>query len=443
MSTHQIAHLAPFLTLLLVTAGTLQAQDRRTQVFNDREKFLDSQHWIYNDLEAGIREAKRQDRPLLVVFRCIPCEACHEFDEQVAERDPIVRSVMAQYVCVRIPMANAMDLTQFQFDFDQSFAAFLMHHDGTLLGRFGTRSGRDNEQEDISLDGLRKALEAGLAFYAQYDKVKPSLAGKQVKQTRYERPQDYPSLAGRYQDTLDYEGQVVQSCLHCHQIGEAQRLVFRNQRQAIPADVLYPYPHPKVLGLTMDPAEMATVSEVAEGSVANKAGIQTGDRIASLEGQPVLSIADVQWVLHHAPSSGELQASIERGGERRDISLQLAAGWRKGDISWRSTTWDLRKMALGGLSLEDLPSERRGELGLDDDKLALHVWHLGMYNDHAAALRAGFRKGDILVGFDGRGDRMTESQLIEHSINNHFAGERVPVTVLRDGNKIDLVLPIQ
>ncbi len=54
------------------------------------------------------------------------------------ERDPQVRKLMADYVCLRIVHANGMDLSLFQFDYDQSFAAFLMNADNTIYGRFGT-----------------------------------------------------------------------------------------------------------------------------------------------------------------------------------------------------------------------------------------------------------------------------------------------------------------
>ena len=29
-------------------------------------------HWIYNDLDAGIARAKSENKPLFVVFRCVP-----------------------------------------------------------------------------------------------------------------------------------------------------------------------------------------------------------------------------------------------------------------------------------------------------------------------------------------------------------------------------------
>src|SRR4051812_33813523 len=200
--------------LLLLAPTQLQAQDRDTKVRNDRTTFEASRDWIYNDLEEGLRVAGASGKPLFVAFRCIPCQACQEFDDDVARRDPIIRDLLDEFVCVRIVQANTIDLTHFQHDFDQSFAAYLMNPDLTIYARYGTRSERP-EWEDISLEGLRKAMEAALRLHRNYEHVQSTLAGKQVKPTRYKTPRDYPGLAGKYGTTLDYEGQVARSCMHC------------------------------------------------------------------------------------------------------------------------------------------------------------------------------------------------------------------------------------
>ena len=121
-------------------------------------------------------------------------------------------------------------------------------------------------------------MEAALRMHRDYGAVKPSLAGKQVRQARYKTPRDYPSLSGKYGETIDYEGKTAKSCMHCHQIREAERLVYRTAREPIPDEVLFPYPDPAVLGLKMDPKAMATVERVAPGSIAERAGLRAGRR---------------------------------------------------------------------------------------------------------------------------------------------------------------------
>jgi serine protease Do len=195
----------------------------------------------------------------------------------------------------------------------------------------------------------------------------------------------------------------------------------------------------------LDPKEKATLLMVEKDSVADKASFQKGDEIIRLEGQPILSIADVQWVLHQAASQGaSLKGLVQRGGRKVEITLALADGWRRrGDISWRSSTWGLRRMGAGGLVLENLPLEDRKDAGLSETEMALRVRYVGEFGPHATAMKAGFQKGDILVSFDGRSEFQRETDLLAYAVTKRKPGDRVAVTVLRYGSKIDLLLPQQ
>lgn len=351
---------------------------------------------------------------------------------------------MDQFVCVRLVQANTLDLAQFQFDFDLTFAAFFMNPDGTLYGRFGSRSDRKDAMKDMSMDGFRKALAAGLELHKRFPADKSALAGKRGAAPRFKTPIEYPFLQGKYKQTLDYEGQVVQSCVHCHQVRDAEFRLYRSERKPIPDEVLYAWPIPGVVGLELDPKEKSTVARVTGGSAAEKAGFKAGDEILTLEGQPLLSVADVQWVLHNAPNHGTLQAQVERAGQKIGLSLALAEGWRKkADISWRATSWDLRRMAAGGLLLRELSVEDRRKSNLAEGQFGLVAEHVGEYGEHAAAKRAGFLKGDILVEVDGQSGRMSESQLFGYLVQKRMAGTRIPVTVLRNRERVNLELPMQ
>ena len=61
-------------SLLLISTLTLTtaAQDRDTKVRNDRKAVADDESWVYNDLARGVKLARDENKPLLVVLRCIP-----------------------------------------------------------------------------------------------------------------------------------------------------------------------------------------------------------------------------------------------------------------------------------------------------------------------------------------------------------------------------------
>lgn len=428
----------------LVLSSWSLAQDRATKVRNDRKTVEGEGYWIYNDLDKGFDEAAQSAKPLLVVIRCIPCEACAKLDKQVVDRDPAVRKLLDKFACVRIVQANHLDLSLFQYDYDQSFAAFFLNADRTIYGRYGTRSHETESDHDVSVAGFAKALSGALELHKNYPANKAALAGKHGPKPLVAVPEDFPSLKGNYGPKLDYDGAVVKSCIHCHQVGEALRLFYRDKKKSVPEQVLFPYPLPNVLGLVMDPNEKATVLEVAAGSAAARDGFLPGDEILSLAGQPLLSIADVQWVLHNATESRELPAQVLRKGKSLALPLTLAKGWRRqGDLSWRATSWDLRRMTLGGMRLDALSREQREKAGLDADTTAFRVRHVGEYGEHAVAKKAGFQKGDLLLSVDGNSDFHSEAEIMARLMNAKQPGDRVEFTVLRDGKRMILGFQVQ
>jgi hypothetical protein len=355
-----------------------------------------------------------------------------------------LQDLLNQFVRVRLIQGNALDLSLFQFDYDLTFAAFFLNADRTIYGRYGSRSDQKEADKDISLDGFRKAMAGALELHKDYPSNSKSLAGKQGKAPRFKVPEDYPSLGARYKPTIDYEGKVAQSCLHCHQVREADRMLFRTARQAIPDAVLYPYPMPDTIGLVLDPKEKARVANVIKESPAAAAGFKRNDALVSLQGQPIISIADVQWILQNAPWAAKLSAVVSRSGKQAPLTIDLPEGWRrKTDISWRASTWDLRRMATGGLVLQELSVRERREAELPANALGLRISYVGQYNEHAAGKRAGFQKDDVIVRAGDLEGPMSESELLGHLLRDQKPGERLPVTVLRGEEPLQLQLPMQ
>ena len=94
--------------------------------------------------------------------------------------------------------------------------------------------------------------------------------------------------------------------------------------------------------------------------------------------------------------------------------------------------------------LAELTAEQRADLDVpDQDAMALLVKRVGQYGPHAAAKKAGFRQGDILVSFDGRTNLQRETDVFVYAITARKPGDRVPVTVLRGKRRLTLMLPMQ
>ena len=427
---------------LAITARAETVKDREAAVRNDKAAMEKDARWIYNDPARGFAEAKRTGKPLLVVLRCVPCLACAGIDAQVLLQETALSPLLDQFVCVRVINANALDLALFQFDYDLSFSTLFFNGDGTVYGRYGSWTHQKNAQEN-STASFRLTLNAVLALHRDYPANKPALAGKQGGPMPFKIPIEMPTLVGKYERELNWDGKVVQSCVHCHQIGDAIRQSYREKKQPIPSEWIYPFPSPETLGLTLAPDQIALIETVAPDSIAAQAGLRPGDDLISLAGQPLISIADVSWALHRTPG-GPLSATIRRSGKSESLTLTLPPGWRaKSDISRRVGTWPMRAMAFGGLVLEDLPEAERTSRGLGAKEIALFVKHVGQYGVHAAAKNAGFQKDDIIVALDGLTQRLGEGELLGHLLQKHQPGEKIEATVLRSTQRVALTLPMQ
>ena len=43
---------------------------------------LGEEWWVYNNLEQARADARRENKPLFVTFRCVPCKDCAAFDAE-------------------------------------------------------------------------------------------------------------------------------------------------------------------------------------------------------------------------------------------------------------------------------------------------------------------------------------------------------------------------
>ena len=346
---------------------------------------------------------------------------------------------------VRVVQGNGMDLSLFQFDYDLTFSVFFMNADKTIYGRFGTRTEQKNAAKDISIEGFKQALEAALELHEGYPKNKAALAAKTGPKPIKKTPEAFPALL-RYSSNLNLDGRIGDQCIHCHQIGEAQREIHWYDRKPVPDEVLYPFPMPDVLGLHFSPKHRAKISKVVSGSAAEKDGFRRADEILTLAGQPIISIADVQWVLHRSPENTALPVTVDRHGNEVNLMLTLNPGWRRGnDISWRTTTGELRFVALGGMVLKDLPTAERQRSGIGEKEMALRVdniWRRGRNSD-SNAQKAGIRRGDIIVGYGDRTDRLTESGVIAYVLQAEPQAKALPIKLLRNEKQVTVKLSLE
>ncbi len=350
-----------------------------------------------------------------------------------------MKELLGNFVCVRMVQANGIDLSLFQFDTNLTWAVFFLNADRTIYGRYGTRADKGAVSR-ISTAGFRKAMEGALELHAAYPGNRAALAGKTGPAPRAKSPDAFPWLR-QYPPTLQ-PATANKSCMHCHELQDSFQRVAREPGKPLPDELLWSWPLPEWLGIALDPAERATVKSVAAGSAAAKAGFREGDRIVALEGQPVISIADVQWVLQHAKEPGTVKADLDRAGAKVPATLPLARGWRRGgDFSWRFFVHEA--FYTGNLRVKPLTPEEKAPLGLSEKSMGLKVTRVGWpVGPPAEAKKAGFLVDDVLVEVDGQSGAWTESDFVAYVAQKKRQGDKLDIAVLRGGKRQNLSLPV-
>ena len=368
-------------------------------------------------------------------------------DGQLARRDPLFADLLDKFVCVRLVQCYGLDRKLFQFDSNLTMAIFFMNADGKLYGRFGTRASHD-DGEYVDPKGLRASMVGALGLHSAVrsglSNPRTLLADKQRLDSPWDRFEHLPAM----KDRVAPVSRDKHKCYHCHWIQGGEILSRRSEGLPVEDRHLWSYPLLDTLGASLDPATKATVARVDPDSPAAEAGLQPGDEITAMEGQPILSIADVQWVLHHAKDGTTISLTAHRptAPTPRRLEVSLPSGWRrKGDISWRAIKWMLRDEVLG-FQMEPLGERQKRKHRLPTDRPAYVVSRLmpAWYKEaNHAPEKAGLRKGDIVVAINGSPPPDSMSRLLAWIAQETRPGDRTELRVIRDGKRKTIVFRLK
>lgn len=130
----------------------------------------------------------------------------------------------------------------------------------------------------------------------------------------------------------------------------------------------------------VDAQQGAFVSEVIEGSAADKAGIKAGDVITALNGQKVSSFAEMRAKIATAGAGKEIELTYLRDGKSHNVKVTLQADDKV------TANIDNLVPALEGAELVNF--DEKGRKGVNIAKVA----------QNSPAAQSGLRTGDLIVG---------------------------------------------
>ncbi len=279
---------------------------------------------------------------------------------------------------------------------------------------------RKNEHAEamLSTKGLVKVMKGALDAHKTDSQKKPAEWTKRTADSIKAVPE--PIKSGK-------------NCMHCHQVWGFER----RDNPISKESALQLYPLPENLGITMDVDDPNVVKSV--DGAAKKAGVAAGDRVTAINGVRVLSSSDIAFVLHNLPKGGEIKLEIAG----KSVVVTPEGGWRKGDISWRSTMWALRPAP--GFGGKALTADEKKKAGIDAP-FAMKVNYIVDWGDQAALgkaiKKAGLQKEDIVTSVAGKNDFTSELAMQTWYRMTQKGGTEAELIVWRKGEKLTIKIPV-
>lgn len=390
--------------------------------------------WRTN-LARAMTEAREQNRPLFVTFRCLPCKQCADFDKAVLEGGPDLDPILTQFVTVRLTDAAEIDFRIFPVegfqDLDLSWWGWLLSPQGKIYGVFG---GRDHlsDATRISKPALIASLLRVLAHH--YDPRRPGwdIDGPAPDLTSAPRTlRQLPGYAGWVRMIGPSERQT---CIHCHQVNDILREPAVTAKTFDKHRDFEVWPLPENAGITLDRDHGLRVTSIEPGSPAAKAGLRPGDLLGAAEGQRLFGQADFRGALHRGPRGpGRMEIWWTRGGEAMNGQLEVAEGWRKTVLDWRMSVSQGIVGVYPGFFPIGINAERRERLRIDPGRMAVEPF-MGT-NTKSAAYLAGVRQSQVVTAVNGESPDLTGRAFLVWFIMRFDPGDEVTYTVAEGPEK--------
>lgn len=390
------------------------------------------------DLPKAFTEAKDTGRPLFVSWRCLPCKQCAEFDKGVLDGSPTLTPLLKRFVTLRMTDASHLDHRIFPYrdfqDLDLSWWAYFMSPEGRVYGVFG---GKDHVSDKTRISEAALVNTMGRVLEHHYDSRRASWDVDGPLPDLRQRPQTPKDLATTTDFGRDRPHFSKQACIHCHQVADIENFG-KMKSDSFNVDAFtQPWPLPENAGIVVDRDDGLKVTGVTPGGAAEGAGIQLGDSLAMAGGRRLFGQADFRGVLHRAPlGDATVEVGWLRNGEYKQGELELSAGWRATEISWRKSVYDgVYGEWIGFFPLKG-PNQGKGSMSLrpfmgPSNKVKQNPWY-----------QAGLRPGMEIVSVNGKADDWNSREVLTWFKLNHQAGDDVVIRV-KGGQEFSATLPLK
>ena len=155
----------------------------------------------------------------------------------------------------------------------------------------------------------------------------------------------------------------------------------------------------------------ALVGDVTPDSPASRAGLQKGDIILALNGQPVRDASQLRMNVSLMQPGTQVNVKVLRNGANRDFSVTLQE--LPTETAQATTPSDNEQGGMNGVSVENVTARTARELGLPPTTTGVVVTGI---DPNSAAADSGLQKGDVIQEVNHQ--RVSDVQEYDHAVSN-------------------------